>query len=335
MHDELCGVLDDPEAARRRLASLSYAVSTGRMPSPAWAPARSFAVSSHPLLDRWGNEFGDRVVLELDRGCVGNCRFCAARHLYGPRREADRTRLVAAAEEAFARGKGIALLGTGVESVSYVDDLLERAIAAKRSVSLSSVRMAGFTPEFAARLAAAGVKTVTLAPESMREATRRRIGKPLGDEELFAALSLARKHRFKVKLYLMAGLPDTDPVEEAEATVAFVAETRKRGTKVPLSLSVAPFCPKPGTPFAGRRLMTKREYERFRGIVQRGVGVTAPQVTIEWFSWRESLLQAAAGRFDVETGTRFLLACAETADLREAERRSRVSLEDFAGEAQP
>ncbi|HNT27443.1 MAG TPA: radical SAM protein [bacterium] len=334
MHGDLTAILNDPAAAREVLPRLYYAAKPGKKPRIAQAAAGSFAVSSHPALTGEGNEFGGRTVLELDRGCVGTCHFCAARHLYGASREADRHRITHAAEEAFKRGKDIALLGTGLESVSYFDDLLDRAIAAGRTVSLSSVRIAGFTPQRASRLAAAGVKTVTLAPESMVVATRKRIGKPLTDDELFAAFETAKAHHFKVKLYLMAGLPDSDSAAEAQAIGAFFAELKDRRLTVPLSLSVTPFCPKPGTPFRGKALMPKKEYERFRDTVQRGAGKLMPQMPVEWFSWRESLLQTAFDRMSAAQGAAFLAVYADGGELRAAEKRSGIRLEDAANETQ-
>jgi len=331
MHDDLTALLDDPATTLELIAELQYAAKPGRKPHIIQAAAGSFAVHSHPDLVAEGNEFGGRTVLELDRGCVGKCFFCAARHLYGESREADRHLITHAAEEAFRRGEDIALLGTGLESVSYFDDLLDRAIAAGRTVSLSSVRIAGFTPDRASRLAAAGVKTVTLAPESMVGATRSRIGKPLADDELFAAFEIAKEHHFKVKLYLMAGLPGGDSAAEAQALIAFFAELKKRKLTVPLSLSVSPFCPKPGTPFHGKALMPKKEYERLRAAVMRGLDKLMPQMPVEWFSWRESLLQTAFDRMDAADGAAFLAAYADTANLRTAEKRSGIRLEDTAG----
>lgn len=329
MHDDLTALLDSPATAREIIAKLPYAAKPGKKPHIVQAKAGKFAVHSHPDLASEGNEFGGRTVLELDRGCIGKCYFCAARHLYGESREADRHLITHAAEAAFKRGEDIALLGTGLESVSYFDDLLDRAIAAGRTVSLSSVRIAGFTPERAARLAAAGVKTVTLAPESMVAATRSRIGKPLSDEALFAAFELAKAYHFRVKLYLMAGLPDGDSAAEAQALIAFFTELKKRKLTVPLSLSVSPFCPKPGTPFRDKALMPKKEYEHFRAAVMRGLDKLMPQMPIEWFSWRESLLQTALGRLGAD-GAQFLAAYADTGNLRSAEKRSGIRLEDAA-----
>lgn len=331
MHSDLTALLDDPAAAPEIVAGLGYAAKPGKKTPIIQAPAGSFAVHSHPDLTKEGNEFGGRTVLEIDRGCVGNCFFCAARHLYGAAREADRHRVTHAAEEAFRRGEDIALLGTGLESVSYFDDLLDRAIAAGRTVSLSSVRIAGFTPDRASRLAAAGVKTVTLAPESMVAATRKRIGKPLTDDDLFAAFGIAKEHRFKVKLYLMAGLPESDATIEAQALVAFFTELKKRRLTVPLSLSVSPFCPKPGTPFHKKQLMPKKEYEHFRSVTMRGLGTLMPQMPVEWFSWRESLLQVAFDRMGKDEGAAFLATYAQTGDIRSAERRSGVRMEDIFG----
>ncbi|HSA33033.1 MAG TPA: radical SAM protein [bacterium] len=331
MHGDLTALLDDPAAIRELVAGIGYAAKPGKKTTIIQASAGSFAVSSHPDLAKEGNEFGGRTVLEIDRGCVGNCFFCAARHLYGESREADRHRITHAAEGAFKRGEDIALLGTGLESVSYFDDLLDRAIAAGRTVSLSSVRIAGFTPERASRLAAAGVKTVTLAPESMVAATRTRIGKPLTDDALFAAFAIAKEHRFKVKLYLMAGLPGGDSVAEAQELIAFFTELKKRKLTVPLSLSVSPFCPKPGTPFHKKQLMPKKEYERFRSAAMRGIGELMPRMPVEWFSWRESLLQVAFDRMDAAQGAAFLAAYADGGDIRSAEKRSGIRLDDLSG----
>lgn len=217
-----------------------------------------------------------------------------------------------------------------MESVSYFDDLLDRAIAAGRSVSLSSVRIPGFTPERAARLAAAGVKTITIAPESLVSQTRQRIGKPLSDEEVMGAFELAKKHRFRVKLYLIAGLPETDFESEAQAIVSFFSELSRRRLTVPVSLSVTPFCPKPGTPFQTYSLMAKKEYERFRSIVMRGIKKEAPLVTGEWFSWREAFLQTALSRMGSAEGGAFLSAYAESGNIRVAEEMSGVLLSSVA-----
>jgi len=331
MYHDLTMALDDLTTAVAYLSGLPYAASAHRKHLVVRAHPGSFAVCTHPDLVGFGNEFSGHSIFELNRGCPGTCRFCAARHLYGAEREADYHRIVRAVEESFARGENVAFLGTGVEAVSYFEDLLERAVVAGRSVSLSSVRIDGLTAERAARLATAGIKTITIAPESLIFQTRRHIGKPISDEQICTAFELAKKHRFKVKLYLMAGLPGSDSESEAEAIVSFFAFLTQQRLTVPVSLSVTPFCPKPGTPFHSHSLMAKREYEQFRSTVMRGVRKVMPRMPVEWFSWREALLQTAFCRMGAAEGGAFLSAYAESGNIRAAEERSGVTLSSFTG----
>jgi radical SAM superfamily enzyme YgiQ (UPF0313 family) len=98
---------------------------------------------------------------------------------------------------------------------------------------------------------------VAIAPDGASERLRRVINKGLTEEDLLsAAEALARAGLYKLKLYLMIGLP-TETLEDLEEMLALIRKIkdriqpigRSRGRLCEITLSVNSFTPKPWTPF--------------------------------------------------------------------------------------
>jgi radical SAM superfamily enzyme YgiQ (UPF0313 family) len=105
---------------------------------------------------------------------------------------------------------------------------------------------------------------LTLAPEAARDEMRRRIGKPITNDDLLAGCRRAFENGFsRVKLYFMCGLPGEN--EADLAGIIDLSETIARlglettGRQPAVVANVSNFVPKPQTPFQWHA-MQRREY---------------------------------------------------------------------------
>lgn len=202
-------------------------------------------------------EFGDTFILEVNRGCMWGCRFCAAGFVYQPYRKRERKKLTEAIKPAFITQRKIGLLGTAVSDYLELGELCRLIVEQGGKISLSSLRMNSFHPDIIMSLKKSGHRTVSLAPETGSERLRRVINKGLPDEKIFNAVKVLVEYRIPIlKLYFMVGLP-TEQEEDIEAIIDLTKKIKHQVLKEGkggkylerITLSINPFVPKPHTPF--------------------------------------------------------------------------------------
>lgn len=110
---------------------------------------------------------------------------------------------------------------------------------------------------------------LTLAPEAATQTLRRIINKNITDDDLFKGVEEAFKQGWNVvKLYFMVGLPtETDDDIDAIARLAYaVSDLKKKvkGSYGQVNISIAPFVPKPHTPFQWHPMVTMQRIKEIR-----------------------------------------------------------------------
>ncbi len=217
----------------------------------------------------------DRVVLEIQRGCIRGCRFCQAGNVYRPLREHSLE---------FLKDYACKLLkSTGHEEISLsslsssdythlkgiVNFLIDEFKAKGVNISLPSLRIDAFSLDVMSKVQDIRKSSLTFAPEAGSQRLRDVINKGLTEEIILKGASEAFHGGWnRVKLYFMLGLP-TETVEDMEGIAELsekVAEAYyeipkdQRNGKVQVVASSSFFVPKPFTPFQWAKMCTKEEF---------------------------------------------------------------------------
>lgn len=240
-------------------------------------------------------EFGEMGLLQIGRGCPYGCSFCVASHVFRPVRWRSLEALQQSLDLLFLHRRRIGLIGASVTDHPAILPLCEEILRRGGEPAPASMRADALTVELLALLAQGKVRTVTLAPETGLEPLRRRVGKRLSDDSLFAAVErVARAGIPNLKLYFIVGLPDETDEDVAAIPALVLRLAAASGLRV--SVGCSAFVPKPGTPFARQSMATEREIRRKFEILRRGLHGRAEFTTDSprWAYWQAVL--ARSGR---------------------------------------
>ncbi|MBA3006920.1 MAG: radical SAM protein [Proteobacteria bacterium] len=213
--------------------------------------------AAHSQLLTPNAEFSDLYLTELGRGCSRGCRFCAAGFIYRPPRLWDVDAVLSGLAERPDSVNRIGLLGMEMADHDSLTILSCYLLESGCSLAFSSLRADRISGPLLSLLEKSQLKSVAIAPDGASERLRRVINKGLTTDDLLAAAeSLARAGLYKLKMYLMIGLPTEtqDDLEEMLALIRRIKERiqpigRERGRLCEITLSVNSFTPKPCTPF--------------------------------------------------------------------------------------
>ncbi len=192
---------------------------------------------------------GSSFLLGVSRGCTRGCRFCMAGYLYRPRREASLNKLFKIAEKGYdATGlQKIALIGAAVSDYSRIDELCSGLLERGFKVGTPSLRIESITSGTLESLQQSGLKTITLAPESVWK-VRKSLNKPVSDEKTIKVLKKALHMGMNIKMYFLSGSP-FETYEDTKDMVTMMKDLLKLSPrKNAIRFSVNPLIPKPHTP---------------------------------------------------------------------------------------
>ena len=257
----------------------------------------------------------DRVVLEIQRGCIRGCRFCQAGMLYRPTRERDLEMLKKAAY-AMLKNTGyeeISLSSLSSSDYSHLKELVTFLIdefgSKDINISLPSLRIDAFSLDVMGKVQDVRKSSLTFAPEAGSQRLRDVINKGLTEEVILNGAGQAFEGGWnRVKLYFMLGHP-TETKEDMRG-IAWLAEKiaeryyevpkEKRNGKCQIVVSTSFFVPKPFTPFQWAQMCTKEEFLHRAYIVNHEIKDQLNKKSIK-YNWHEAdvtILEGVLARGD-------------------------------------
>ncbi len=278
-------------------------------------------------------ELGDLFLIEVGRGCRWGCRFCLVSQIFSPGRFRSMESVLKQAAAGLEYRRRIGLVGPVVSDYPGLEALLAGLRWLGAGLSVSSMRVRPLSSVVLEELAAGGVRTVTLAPEAGSERLRRVIKKGITEDDILGAAGMVAARGFKqLKLYFMLGLPtetgdDIQAIADLVLRAKAILDRARVGTQ--LSLNVAPFVPKAGTPFQWLPMAPLRRLRDGLSQLKKELPPRGIQVRAESPAW--SQVQAVLARGDTKLAG--VLANTESGTLagwRRAVAESRLDVDHYA-----
>jgi len=208
---------------------------------------------AHSTIITPDTELGSLYLIEAERGCNWGCRFCLVNNAFSPMRSRSIDSIIAQAKIGLQHRPRLGLVGPAVPDHPHFEELLVRLQQMGAQLSISSLRIKPLPPIALREMARGGARTIALAPEAGSKRLRQVIGKGFSEEDILEAISRVAAEGVKqLKLYYMIGLPtetDQDIEEIAGLTLKGKAVFDKEHPGSRITLSIAQFVPKAGTPF--------------------------------------------------------------------------------------
>jgi radical SAM superfamily enzyme YgiQ (UPF0313 family) len=242
-------------------------------------------------------------------------------------------KLIAQAELGLKYRKRLGLVGAAVPDHPQIEELLVRLRQMGAELSISSLRMKPLSRIVLRELAKGGARTIALAPEAGSQRLRQVIKKDITEDDILESVNRVAEQEIKqLKLYFMIGLPsetDEDIEEIIKLTLKCKTILDRQQTGCRITLNIAPFVPKAGTPFQWLPMEQIRTLKHRLSLLKSKLPPKGIKIKSESPAWCE--VQAVLARGDAKLAE--VLANTEEVSLsgwRKAAEKYHIDIDFYA-----
>ena len=255
-------------------------------------------------------EFGDRIMIEVARGCTKGCRYCWVGYNVSPFRVHAVENILEVAERWRGHTDRVGLVATALLDHPEIETIAETLRARDFKVFSPSLIISTLREPLLRAIVESGQRSITVAPETGSDRLRELIMKQVSNAEILAKTRMIfRVGVHSLKCYVIVGLPGEEErdLEElvglaSEMRAIMVEESRSRGRLGTITLSINCLIPKPGTPFQWASQVRPSQYRAKLRWLQKRIG-RIPNLSIESMPPRSAEMQGLFSRGDRRVAT--------------------------------
>lgn len=196
--------------------------------------------------------FQQNFLLEINRGCPFQCKFCISSFHNSPFRNRDYENIINTIDSGLKTShfERISLIGSCISAHPRFKDICEYIVKKGLHLTIPSIRIEHIDKEIIEILEKAKIKTITIAPETGSEELRFKLGKKISNETIFSKIKLIKDSSINnIKFYFLIGLPNENE-DDVNQLISFLKTISEMGfNKQALRVNINPFIPKFNTPY--------------------------------------------------------------------------------------
>ncbi len=259
-------------------------------------PAKSVFVSQ-------SGEFGKKPLVEIGRGCIRSCNFCAAGSSRKPARFVNIESIKYLLDDFNKKGfDDFGFISATATDYPFIEELMEFLELRQYKFSVSSLRLDSLSDGLISGLKRSGQKSMTIAPEGGSQKMRDVFRKEISEKDIEIAFKKMRKHEIdEIKMYFIFGM-DEENEEDLNSFSSIAVMAENYGFKK-ISMSFNPLIPKPSTFFENRIIQDIHVLKEKQKFIRKSLN---SNIKTKFESIKESSIQFELANGTVESLLKYL-----------------------------